>query len=414
METNVQFLLEQLLVAIGFLYTYSYIWLTIVLGILFFEQWVNYLHTKVSYEAGSVLLEIKLPKEIRKSPLAMELVLTAMWQKGTMNFLETYWKGKVVPNFSLELVSIGGQVHFFIWTAPKFKNIIEAQLYAQYPSVEIFQVEDYSLSVQHDLSKMVMWGTYFKLKKADPFPIKTYIDYELDKNAKEEHQETVTDPISATIEFLGSIKPGEQVWIQILIRAHRSYGIDAGKLVKKPDWIKDIDKEIQNVLDKYKPEKPKPGEPVLPPPPFTEEDKVLLKAFNRSKAKYSFDTAIRGIYMAKKENADFNNIPGLIGSFRQYDDNTLNQFSLGFFTDFDYPWQDFRRMRRTAREKGILDAYKRRSFFYGMYQFWAEKPFILTTEELATIFHLPGGVVSTPTLDRISSRKSEAPPNLPI
>jgi hypothetical protein len=122
---------------------------------------------------------------------------------------------------------------------------------------------------------------------------------------------------------------------------------------------------------------------------------------------------MRGIYFAKNEVMDPSNITGLIGSVRQYDDNTLNTFKLGTFTDFDYPWQDFRRMRRTSLEKAMIDAYKRRSFYYGPYRNWTQKPFILTTEELATIFHLPGGVVSTPTVGRIGSRKAEAPSNLP-
>ncbi len=38
----------------------------------------------------------------------------------------------------------------------------------------------------------------------------------------------------------------------------------------------------------------------------------------------------------------------------------------------------------------------------------------MTTEELATIFHIPGKVASTPTLARIPSKRSEAPANLPI
>ena len=42
------------------------------------------------------------------------------------------------------------------------------------------------------------------------------------------------------------------------------------------------------------------------------------------------------------------------------------------------------------------------------------KAFILSTEELATIFHLPGRVVETPSFTRIESKKAEPPTNLPI
>lgn len=39
---------------------------------------------------------------------------------------------------------------------------------------------------------------------------------------------------------------------------------------------------------------------------------------------------------------------------------------------------------------------------------------IFTTEELATMFHLPGLVALTPSLGRIPSTRSQAPSNLPV
>ena len=47
----------------------------------------------------------------------MELVLNTLNQTGgDGNFIDKYMKGKVRPWFSLELVSIEGNFHFFIWT----------------------------------------------------------------------------------------------------------------------------------------------------------------------------------------------------------------------------------------------------------------------------------------------------------
>jgi hypothetical protein len=61
----------------------------------------------------------------------------------------------------------------------------------------------------------------------------------------------------------------------------------------------------------------------------------------------------------------------------------------------------------------MVEAYRSRSYFY-MNWFSGRLPFVLNTEELATIFHFPGRVAETPTFGRIEARKSEAPPNLPI
>ncbi len=40
-------------------------------------------------------------------------------------------KGQVRTWFSLELVSIGGEIHFFIWGRRKFADLIETQIYSQ-------------------------------------------------------------------------------------------------------------------------------------------------------------------------------------------------------------------------------------------------------------------------------------------
>jgi hypothetical protein len=64
-----------------------------------------------------------------------------------------------------------------------------------------------------------------------------------------------------------------------------------------------------------------------------------------------------------------------------------------------------------------LTEYKLRRYFYSPWKgkkFHGSKPFVLNAEELATIYHFPGSVSSTPTLEKIPSLKSKAPANLPI
>lgn len=224
--------------------------------------------------------------------------------------------------------------------------------------------------------------------------------------------------MTSVLEFLGSIKAGEQVWIQILIQAHRSNSLKEDAVFpQKTDWNEDAKEEIKKKIAEVKGGGKAEGaegedETVFRVP--TKAERELIDALERSLTKYPFEVGIRGFYIARNESFDSIGITGLIGSFRQYSSQTLNELKLGQFTDFDYPWDDFMRMRRTTREVKLLNAYKLRSFFQLPYRHYLVKPFILTTEEIATIFHLPGKVAGTPTLTKIASRKSEAPANLPI
>lgn len=389
----------------------------LVLIRVLFHYYMRYIQADFIKKSGSVLLEIKVPQETNRSPLAMEIFFTSLYQTGSATLVEAFWQGKIRPWFSFELVSISGEIHFFIWSPKKWKNLIEAQLYAQYPTVEIHEVSDYTESVIHDPDNMPFWATYFKLEKEDVYPIKTYVDYGLDKlDLKEEYK---IDPMTSVIEYLGSMKKGEQVWIQILIQAHRKEKLIDGRFLGlKDDWKKDIDKEVEKIRKEAtpKPTKRKQGEKEVSFPGFpnpTPGQIEAIKALERSKGKFPFEVAIRGFYISKKESFNPIGITGLIGSFRQYSSNNLNGFKLGWYTDPDLPWRDFGRRRRNIWEKEMLEAYKLRSFFRYPFKYFESSPIILMTEELATIYHFPGGVSQTPSLERIMSKKSEPPPNLP-
>ena len=408
------FLSEQVYVALKdaiiVLYKTSFFWLPVLLIAVSITLWIKYVRYVFLYKQKKILLEIKVPQEINKSPAAMEIFLSALYQRGAATYLDTYFGGKVPPWFSLELVSVGGQVHMYIWTWEKYRKIVEHQLYAQYPNLEIYETEDYTMGVPHDPENWPMWSTYFKFTQADAFPIQTYIDYGLDKDPDDEVK---IDPMTAVLEYLGSLGKGEQVWIQILIQANKKEGLQEGRLIKKPDWTDGVKKEIEKIKAISKGEGE--GEDRKSGRFLTKGEQDTLSALERSLSKPAFDCAIRGVYIAEKSAFNPDNIPGLIGTFRQYSSNTLNGLKLGKFTDFDYPWQDFMRMRRSKIERQFLEAYKMRSFHQDPYKHFKQKPIVLTTEELATMFHPTSGIaVQTPTFQRIPSKKAEAPANLPI
>jgi len=402
------------------LFLTSFVWLPLILALLLWNLWLTYRRTDYVIKQGTVLLEIKIPQIIEKSPKAMEIFLTALYQTGSATYLEVYFGGKIRPWFSFEIVSLGGDVRFFIWTFSKFRRLIEAQIYAQYPNVEVYEAtEDYAKKFHYDPSQTTLWGTYFRLVKPDAYPIKTYIDYGLDKDPDEELK---IDPMTSILEYLGSMRKGEQVWFQILIQAHKSEGLGEGRLFKRPDWRTDAAEEIKNIKRKAGIDVDKDGPQSLLG--LTKGEQDTIAAIERSMDKYAFETMVRAFYIATNETFDPVGITGLIGSFRQYSAREFNEVKIARYTDLTDLGKDIATVSlvpkswqlsyRRSLERKMLDAFQRRSFFQPPYRNYHAKAFILTTEELATIYHFPGQVAATPTMARIPSKKAQPPSNLPI
>ena len=404
-------LFSNLISAFKIIWATASIWSPIVFLIILFNSWLYYRRLKFWQKEGSVLLEIKLPREITKSPVAMEIVLGAFWQTGGEGtWIDRIWKGKTRSWFSLEIVSLHGEVKFFVWTKPGHRNVIEAQIYSQYPGIEIYEVEDYTKPFYYDPEKNDIWGCEFALTQPDPYPIKTYLDYGMEKDPKEEFK---IDPMTAMIEFLGSITEGHNIWFQILIRAHKKKRLFGVFGEKEDSWKEEAKKEKDKIIEKLKVAKEEGGFPRIP----SKGEADIIAALERSVSKLPFDVGIRSLYIADKDKFDPTNKGGILGSLKQYGSLNLNGFKpAGWFTDLDYPWQEWFNNPEKLKPK-ILTEYKMRRYFYSPFRdkkYHVSKPFVLNTEELATIYHFPGAVAGTPTLGRIPSLKSKAPANLPI
>lgn len=403
--------------ALSIVINLSPILLVVALFFIAWPIWVKYVRAKFFFSQKYVLLEIRLPKDVFKSPQAMELFLTSLHQTGGEGtWYNKYWLGMTRSWFSLEMISVEGQVKFFIWMRAANKNFTESSLYAQFPGIEITEKDDYARTVHSEPSENGIWACELQLTKEDAYPIKTYIDYKLDKDPKEEFK---VDPLAPFLEYLGSVGPNQQVWIQILVRAHKKEARLAGHLWKTTDRWKDdayviINKILlRNAKTKVAGEEnPETGFSKMPS--ITSGEKDIVEAIERSLTKQAFDVGIRCVYIAKNGFFNPSNIGGILGSFKQFSTEHLNGFrpnSDYFHAQYDYPWQDYKNIRRNRWSKMALMAYKRRSYFYPPFE---RRGFVLNTEELATIFHFPGQVAGTPTLSRIPSKKSEAPTNLPI
>lgn len=421
-------LIQWLLVIIGYL-------MPIPLAFAAVQLWHHYRQERFIMGIKWVLLEIQVPREVIKTPAAMELVFSnALFHKSGKGFWEEFMIGAPWLWFSLEIVSIDGRVHFFIRTPTRIRDLVETQIYAQYPQAKVVEVEDYVFDIpQYEKDGgWNMWGCEFHKLKEDFLPIRSYKDWgdDMKTGVKEEFK---VDPITPVIEYLGSLPKGEQVWIQIVVRQSiKKY--HSHKTGKHIDFYKGSIEFLEKLVEGYvrvhdmdKPNVPTAKQVFLP-----DHLKPVVAAITENTAKIHFDCGIRLITLADKKlisDDDFNSLrrsSRLL--FRQYAKPNMNEIDRINSTQFDAPWSDPTGLALTAMKRRMLNFYRMRTFFHPPIQFAFKYPavinmffpsgkpdiFVVSSEELATLYHFPGMVSETPSFKRIESKIAKPPSNLPI
>lgn len=373
------------------------------------HYWIHYIQHQFIDDPGQkpILLELLIPKDEMKSPRAMEVVFEALHYSLQMNpIFQTGFKGHVRPWFTIELVSTEGKLRFYVWTWEKLRDRVESAFYSQYPNLQIVPAkEDYSMRFDFERDKPKMWGCSFKLEKGDAYPIKTYYDFELEKDPKAEHK---VDPLLTMLELMSDMGPHEHMWFQILFQMEHT-----------DRWKDDVMVEIDKIYERATPEHPgtKPGEKVKGFPQLRPMQYELIKGMERCVTKHAFRTGIRGVYITDPGHYSSNHSRIVQRVFLQYNSmegseyyNVLKIDPDQHLAGFDWPWEDFRGIYRQYRAKWLLYAYQKRSYFHPPYKM---DPMILTTEELATIFHIPGSESQVLGLTKTESKRGAPPVNLP-
>lgn len=404
------------------------VWLPFLLIGGAITMWYIWRRSEFIAEKDYVLLELKPPRTLVKTPIAMEAFLSSIHLTGGE---ATWWarmKGGIRPFFSLEMASFEGQVHFYIWTRAELRRLVESQLYAQYPGMKVVEAPDYTRLISAHPREWSVWGCAFLHTSDDPLPIKTYIEYGLDKVQKEPEQ---TDPIANLIEFMASIGKGEYLWLQLVIRAHKGekYGTAPGKHEStrrndegKPYTWKDeaaalILKIRAKTRDSYIDIFTGEERPGFPNPTKGQMEKMA--AIDRNVSKLAFDVGGRGIYIAKPENFHGPVIAHLIALYKPFSTEGWNGINSGRWmkTFDDYPWELGVEKRKNHFRRELVESYRRRQYFYDPFYeggLHPDKTMVMSTEELATIFHIPSRSVETPGLNRVASATGDAPVDLPI
>jgi hypothetical protein len=430
----------------GFLKATWWLWAFFILLELFKSTWLFWKNEtwKHSREMQSILLEIRMPREIHQNIKAMDQVLTSIryLRNAPSDLGEKWFDGEVTRYYSLELVSFGGEVHFYVRTYYKQKGLVEAAFLAYYPDLELVEVDDYVDKLPHNIKEMYargydIWGSEMVLGKEEAYPIKTYEHFE---SPEEEKQ---YDPLSAFVEVMSKLKKQEIVGVQFIISPLHDDWRDEFKDVVEELRIKKAEEEKLRTKADFSEGKILPvlsvsgGEGDKERRVFesfvsrTPGETDVLKAVEANLSKPAFETLVRFFYLSPKE-LFYDSFPrrAVLGAFNQYAALDLNYFVMNWnistrlkFWSWPHAFSD---LRVEYRKQRMIFNYRHRELphetFMGKllssYIFnsnFASKSIKLSTTSLATIFHPPTtAVLTAPHIVRVESRKAGPPAGLAI
>lgn len=360
------------------------VWIPIValLGFFTYRNYRKANQLKV-LNVDSVLLMLEIPRTNDKKELAAEQLFASL--HGILrDKAQLKSSGGVQEHLSFEIVSTSGQIRFYVWVPKDLQNFVEGQIYAQYPTVQIYKMpQDY---VDDRDKYPVIYEAELDLTENEALPIKTFENFEV-------------DPLAGITGTLAKLNPdnSEELWIQILTRPIP----DDWRKNTTDKWIKRVKEgkkffsgggfdwkwiiEILGALIQ-----PPQGSDGTKPLELSESDKSRIAKAEEKATKLGYEVKIRLAYLGKDQTSAKLNMQALVGTFKQYNSTSLNGFKLtgGSFNPDD------------------LDAYKLRQF--------TDRGFILNVAELASVYHLPHTSVETPNIVWASSKTAEPPAKLPL
>lgn len=307
----------------------------------------------------STLLQVALPRDNEiKIDAAEQLFssLASMHKSGKLSFL------KRQPAISFEIVGLPQDIRFYVNTPNKYRDMIEKQINGSYPDAEITVVgqkkQDKSnvfgneYNIFSDQAKVAF--TSLRTKESGYLPIKVFKDLPV-------------DPMSSLTSVLAKMTEGEGAAIQIMISPVDSKWKKAGRA-----YIARTKKAEAN------PETAKYS-----------ADAKELEGIENKISKSGFKAVIRIVVSSSTKETAEAHLNNIVGAFSQF--TSANKFEKNkhlikslFMTDFIYRYMPMR--GQTA---------------------------ILTSEELATVFHFPNKSVQTPHIYWLTSKRAPAPAQIP-
>lgn len=354
-----------------------YIWLPIaaVLGYLAVR---NNRRAKVVAETEHVLLVLEIPRTNDKKELAAEQMFASL--HGILRSKrELAAQGGLQEHISFEIAAIEKRIRFFVWLPKYLQNFVEGQVYAQYPTVQIYTAdEDYSA---RNLNNAVAYTAELGMIDNEVLPIKTFQSFEV-------------DPLAAVTATLTKLEdPNEEMWIQFLVRPvsddwHRKASRYVARV--KSGIISSNNNSFGYYAIRTLEALWKPPEDKTKAPEVSERDKGRISEIEKKSTKLGYQVKVRMVYLGNDEQTAKLRMQAIVGTFKQYNSTNLNGFQI---------------KSPTYSIDGIAQ-YRAR--------FFIDRGYILNIEELASLYHLPHTNVETPNIVWANSKTAEPPAKLPI
>lgn len=395
----------------------GYYLLGIVFILLVFLLVLRFLISKRTSKVEGTLLSVSVSAENESTPMVFEQIFAAL--HGVFNehsFLKRLL-GFHQERISFEIANIDQSIKFYVWMPSKLRNFVEGQLYAQYPDIEIEEVKDYAEDISTKAATLEL-----ALTDPDVFPIKRYEQFEDKLNR------LPVDPIAGVCSALGKLNtPDEQAWLQIVVSPladkWRVIFSRCLNIVNKGLFF-NVEALVNPYIRIYTTRKIWPKVVFFPVYFYffvrgvmagsksgtlslsgeggirTDQlDDTTRSQHNRETSmeaamdkvnKLLFATSVRVVYRPTPKSVPTasNKLREIAGSFKQYNIPSLNGFRIGELSKGGAHLSDFK--NRTTSNS-----------------------FVMSVEELATIYHFPHLNVKAPNINWVRSKKLESPLNLP-
>lgn len=344
----------------------------------------------ISYFIFNLIKKIKIKKSLETALFLIEIPLKTSKKDGEKDFKsEISLTEQLITNllfikepFSFEIAvpHIGEEIHFYLSIPKKYSQVAEKQVQGLWPGANFTRIyDDYTIFNPNG----VVSGAYLTLNKSFSLPIRTY-------------QEIGLDTLNSIISGFSKINEiGEGAAIQIIIKP-------ADKKIKKiitnnlkylkqgesPEKIlgsKNFDikfSDFTQALNTESSEKKEEKQKII--------DEDAVKALESKLSKPLFEVNLRVLASAPTKFTADDILDGLIGGFNQFSSPRRNEFKI---------------VKPKKVEKLIYDFIFR--------NFDNSKTMILSSEEIASFFHLPISSSEAPKIKWLKSKQSPPPSNLP-